>query len=83
MGAKVKRRQKECVEGGCGMNASRLLSDTVNGCYEKAFMSVWPPSSALNIVVGHLPTLAGPLPSDLRLNLYFRTALMSFLNLNF
>lgn len=35
------------------MNALRLLSDTVNGCYENAFMSVWPSSAVLNIDVAH------------------------------
>lgn len=33
------------------MNALRLLSYTVNGCYENAFMSVWPSFVVLNIDV--------------------------------
>lgn len=37
------------------MNAPRLLSDTVNGCYENAFMSVWPSSARLNTDVAHSP----------------------------
>ncbi len=35
------------------MNALRLLSDTVNDCYENAFMSVRPASAGLNIDVAH------------------------------
>lgn len=35
------------------INALRLLSDTVNGCYENAFMSVQPSSAVLNIDVAH------------------------------
>jgi len=37
------------------MNALRLLSATVNGCYEKAFMSVQPSSAGLNAGVAHSP----------------------------
>lgn len=40
-------------EGGWGMNALRLLSDTVSGCYRKAFMSVQPLSVFLNNDVAH------------------------------
>ena len=36
-----------------GMNALRLLSDTVNDCYENAFMSVRPLSAVLNTDVAH------------------------------
>lgn len=56
MGTNVERRQM----GGGGlmvgrgtMNASRQLSDTVNGCYENPFMSVQTSSLVLNIDVAH------------------------------
>lgn len=35
------------------MNALRLLSYTVNGCYENAFMSVWSSFVVPNIDVAH------------------------------
>ena len=47
------------------MNAPRLLSDTVNDCYENAFMSVRPSSVALNTDVAHSPLrLTGSLPES-------------------
>lgn len=39
--------------GGRRLNAPRLLSDTVNGCYKSAFMSVGPSSTVLNTDVAH------------------------------
>lgn len=69
------------------MNALRLLSDTVNNCYENAFKSVRPSSAVLNTDVAHSPL---PLTGSMRYvnyrgldNSYLAAIFMSFLYLTF